>query len=169
MNQNKKNSLRYLIYIAAAFAAFFFKGNDIIMNIKNSEDADKEAFSVERVIDGDTFVLENGQKVRLIGIDAPELEKQGEEGEYYANEARDFLDKLISKKRVYLIKDTSETDKYKRLLRYVYLEDGSFINEILVLEGYAQAKEYKPDVKHFQQLKTAEQKAKKSNEGIWGN
>jgi len=105
---------------------------------------------VIRIIDGDTFELSTGEKVRLICIDTPET------GEPGAQEATDFLTELILNKEVRLEKDISETDRYGRLLRYVWvnvsLEGGSeseqevFVNRELVKEGYAEVFRYGDDV-----------------------
>ena len=84
---------------------------------------------VAEVIDGDTFKLQNGTRVRLLGIDTPE------KGECYYEEARDELKKLIGNKVVRMDKDISDKDKYDRLLRYIILErdgeDNLFINDYL--------------------------------------
>ncbi|GJM29097.1 MAG: hypothetical protein DHS20C17_17320 [Cyclobacteriaceae bacterium] len=91
-------------------------------------------FKVERVVDGDTFKLENGDRVRLIGINAPELDHD------FGNASRLHLKKLIEGKIVDLQTDgrSSAKDKYGRLLRYVILE-GEDINERMILDGYAYA------------------------------
>ena len=69
---------------------------------------------------------------------------------------------------IYLEKDVSETDDYGRLLRYIYLEDGTFYNEKIVKEGYAFAGTYPPDVKYNEILQDAERFARKNNLGLWG-
>lgn len=84
----------------------------------------EEAF-VARVIDGDTFVLSSGERVRLIGINAPEKEEQCFE------ESKQALVLLLENRNILLQKDVSETDKYGRLLRYVFVED-FFVNKFLV-------------------------------------
>jgi micrococcal nuclease len=116
---------------------------------------------VTRIIDGDTFEIEGGKKVRLIGIDTPEV------GECYYTEAKDRLSALILQKQVKMVKDVSETDRYGRLLRYVYLED-SLVNEMMVREGYAYASSYPPDIKNQSQLRNAQTTAKELSEGFWG-
>ena len=68
---------------------------------------------------------------------------------------------------VRLEKDVSETDRYGRLLRYVYLEDSTFVNELLVKEGYAKASTYPPDVKHADLFVEAERYARQNNKGLW--
>ena len=87
---------------------------------------------VIRIIDGDTFEIENGDKVRMIGIDAPELKDN--EG----LESKNHLKLLIENKYVSLIKDEKNKNKdfFGRLLRYVYLED-SDINLKMIEDGYA--------------------------------
>lgn len=119
-------------------------------------------FHVKRVIDGDTFVLDNDQKVRLIGINAPESDA------CYASEATDVAIQLLEGKEVSLEKDISDTDKYDRLLRYVHIGD-TFVNEYLVREGYAQAVTYPPDVKYKDIFIKAQKDAKTNNAGLWGS
>jgi micrococcal nuclease len=118
---------------------------------------------VTKVIDGDTIRLENGQTVRYIGIDTPE--KSGRL-ECYANEATRKNEELVLNKEVKLGKDISETDRYGRLLSYVY-EGDTFINEILVSEGYATAVTYPPDVKYSELFRNAERQARENNLGLW--
>ncbi len=123
--------------------------------------------TVERVIDGDTFVLTSGEKVRYIGIDAPEITgPQRKTAECFGVEASEANKKLLEGKEVKLEKDSSETDKYQRLLRYVYLGD-IFVNDYLVRNGYAEAVSFPPDVKYQKILAEAEQEAKRENRGIW--
>lgn len=115
---------------------------------------------VTRVIDGDTFVIATGQRVRLIGINTPEVNQP-----YYL-EAKQKLASLIENKEVQMEKDVSETDKYGRLLRYVYI-DSLFVNAELVKEGYAQAFTYPPDVKHADEFVTLEREARAAGKGLW--
>jgi micrococcal nuclease len=123
--------------------------------------------SVARVIDGDTFVLNTGEHVRLIGIDTPELHPRDGTGiQCYAGEAAQRLVELTFQKEVRLEKDKSETDRYKRLLRYAYVND-VFVNKVLVTEGYAKARAYKPDTSKHLELETAMNEAQKSGKGMW--
>ncbi len=91
--------------------------------------------TVVNVIDGDTFELYNGERVRIICIDAPELDKRG------GVESRAFLNGLINGREVTLENDTDDLDSYGRLLRYVYVGD-VFVNRELVKEGYAKIFRY---------------------------
>jgi len=121
----------------------------------------KKLVLVTRVIDGDTVELPDGNKVRLIGIDTPE------KGECYFSEAKDKLSDLILNKKVRLEKDVSETDRYHRLLRYIYVDD-IFVNDYLVAKGYAHATSYPPDVKFQDQFRKSEKQAREQNKGLWG-
>jgi micrococcal nuclease len=118
---------------------------------------------VTRVIDGDTIAIEGGYRVRYIGIDTPEM---GPEPEAFALEALAANQKLVAGRIVRLEKDVSETDKYGRLLRYVYVDD-IFVNAELVKQGLAQAKAYPPDIKYQDYLGELEAEAKRSGEGMW--
>jgi len=119
------------------------------------------SFKVQRVIDGDTFVLSTGERVRLIGIDTPER------NEYYFQEAKGRLEELILGKEIMLEKDVSDKDRYGRLLRYVFIDD-IFINKIMVQEGHAKAYPYKPDTKYKVEFTDLESQAKDNQLGIWG-
>jgi micrococcal nuclease len=137
----------------------------------NSAQPAKENLSkvkVLRVIDGDTIELENGQKVRYIGIDTPETVDSRRDPQCFGKEASLQNKQLVESKEIYLEKDVSETDKYGRLLRYIYLEENDIsVNEQLVKEGYAVASSYPPDVKYQEKLKAAEQEAKNNHRGLW--
>lgn len=123
---------------------------------------------VTRVIDGDTIEIEGGQKVRYIGIDAPETVNPTKLAECFGQESTNSNKKLTEGKKVSLEKDISETDKYGRLLRYVFV-DGVLVNEYMVRNGYANSSPYPPDVKYQQQLNGAEIEARENTRGLWGS
>jgi micrococcal nuclease len=87
--------------------------------------------------------------------------------EFYGPEAKAKNIELVEGKVVTLVKDVSETDKYGRLLRYVYV-DGVFVNGELVRLGYARAVAYPPDTRYRWQLEQLEKEAKAAKLGIWG-
>ncbi len=126
-------------------------------------DGGADAVKVTRVIDGDTIVVSGECHVRYIGINAPEIHPSPEP---YGTEAWQANRALVEGKRVRLEKDTSETDKYGRLLRYVYAGD-TLVNAELVRLGYARARAYPPDIKYQDYLKEMENEAKESHRGIW--
>ncbi|MEK7092529.1 MAG: thermonuclease family protein, partial [Patescibacteria group bacterium] len=121
---------------------------------------------VTRVIDGDTIEIENGKKVRYIGIDTPEVVDPRKPIECFGEKAKGRNQQLVENKTVELEIDVSETDKYGRLLRYVYI-DGFMVNQLLVKEGFAKSASYPPDIKYQHLFKQAETKARKNNAGLW--
>jgi micrococcal nuclease len=131
-------------------------------NEEQAEGEKTETVLVTRVIDGDTIEIEGGERVRYIGIDTPEV------GRCYASEATARNRDLVLNKQVRLERDVSETDRYGRLLRYVWVGD-TMINEALVRQGYAQAATYPPDVKYQSLFSSAQQEARNANMGLWGS
>lgn len=131
----------------------------------------EEGILVNRVVDGDTIEIEGGQKVRYIGIDTPETVDPRRDVGCYGKEASDENKKIVEGKRVILTKDVSETDKYDRLLRFVYLKQANgkllFVNDYLVRQGYAKASSYPPDVKFSEQFVMAEREAREAKRGLW--
>ena len=124
--------------------------------------------TVQWVVDGDSFKTETGEKIRLIGVDTPEYQPWKHHVDYYGKEAAEYAQKLLYKKKVFLEYDVDKKDKYDRTLAYVYLENGRFVNEELVSEGYARAKYYKPNGKYYGVFKKAQQEAKSLKKGLWG-
>lgn len=121
---------------------------------------------VTRVIDGDTVELETGQKVRYIGVDTPETVSPSKPVQCFGKEAFSKNKELVLGKQVRLEKDVSETDKYGRILRYVWIGD-ILINEVLVREGYAQSSTYPPDIKYQDKFLEAQRLAKEESKGLW--
>lgn len=121
-----------------------------------------EKARVIRVVDGDTVVAEGGKTIRLIGMDTPER------GDCFFNEAKEVTEKLVLGKDIKLEKDVSETDKYGRLLRYLWLEN-TIVNEQLVRDGFAQVSTYPPDVKYQDRFAKAQQEARENKRGMWGS
>lgn len=122
---------------------------------------------VKRVIDGDTIELESGQKLRYIGINTPETVDPRRAPQCFGKEASNKNRDLVEGKMVRLEKDVSETDKFGRLLRYVYLENGTMVNQFLVREGFARASSYPPDIKYQDLFREAEKLARQENKGLW--
>ncbi len=137
--------------------------------------AEPESAVVTRVIDGDTIVITGAEKVRLIGINTPEFYGDSESNECFALEAKSLIEQLILGKSIRLESDVSQTDKYNRLLRYVYIENSPSsdaedvsVNEILVQEGFARARAFPPDTKLQAELKGLERNAQENKLGLWG-
>ena len=122
---------------------------------------------VARVVDGDTIEIENGEKVRYIGVNAPESVDPRRKVECFGKEASAYNKNLVEGKRVRLERDISDRDKYGRLLRFVYLADGTLVNEVLVREGYAHASPYTPDISKKEFFREAESDARMHTRGLW--
>lgn len=123
------------------------------------------------VVDGDTIKvsIDGIQKtVRYIGIDTPETVDPRRPVGCFGIEAKEKNIQLVQNQTVTLEKDVSETDKYGRLLRYVYVGD-TLINQLLVSEGFAHASAYPPDVKYQKQLNNAEDHARAQAKGLWSS
>jgi endonuclease YncB( thermonuclease family) len=123
--------------------------------------------TVKRVIDGDTIELASGEKVRYIGVDTPEKVSPTVSTQCFADEASRYNQSLVEGKNVRLSQDTSARDRYGRLLAYVYLEDGRFLNEELVKNGYAFSSAYPPDIANQRVLEQAQESARSQSLGLW--
>lgn len=121
---------------------------------------------VERVIDGDTIVIEGGERVRYIGMDCPEMRGWNGRPEPYAQTATKRNRQLVDGKKVRLTKDVSERDRFGRLLRYVYV-DNLFVNAQLVRDGLAYAFPLHPDTSKAAEFERLEAEARRLRRGIW--
>ncbi|MFO7667283.1 MAG: thermonuclease family protein [Desulfobacterales bacterium] len=124
-------------------------------------------YEVRWVDDGDTIVLNDGKRVRYIGIDSPEVESEYSKAEPFGNEARELNRRLVYLKKVRLEFDNERYDQYGRLLAYVFLEDGTFINNAMITAGYAYCLPKKPNLKYEKLFLKSQQNAMRSNIGIW--
>jgi micrococcal nuclease len=123
-------------------------------------------------VDGDTFWVDDGSekgiKVRLIGVDAPETRRTNKkEIGYFASESKKFLTDKLTGQEVRLVSDVGKFDHYNRLLAYVYLKDGSFINAELVKWGYAMVMTVPPNVKHADLFLKLQREAREKSRGLW--
>lgn len=128
---------------------------------------------ISKFVDGDTFWVlnQNGQKekIRLIGIDTPEARRTGRtEVEYFGKEASDYVKRILTGRKVRLEYDVERYDRYKRTLAYVYLDDGTFLNALLVKEGYASAATFPPNVKFAELFTKLQREARSKGKGLWG-
>ncbi len=141
---------------------------------------DYNDIAVQRAVDGDTLVLENGDRVRLIGIDTPEVH---ESDKLYRDarksrqdvrtikamgmRAHEFTRKLVEGKRVRLEFDVEKRDRYERLLAYVYLPDGTFVNAEIIKQGYASLLTMPPNVKYADLFARLYKEARENQRGLW--
>ena len=188
-----KWTLKAVVTIAVLALVVYFVWNYAIPKLSEHEQRQKETskalYTVKRVIDGDTFEMdakdENGKylRVRLLGIDTPEkfesskLDKDAERTgkdkkviQRLGEMASDYVKKLAEGKKVILEPEPNYEDKdvYGRLLRYIYLEDGTFINKKIVEDGYGNAFRKYP-VSKLNEIIKAENEARQNNRGLWGD
>ncbi|HMM43277.1 MAG TPA: thermonuclease family protein [Thermomicrobiales bacterium] len=131
---------------------------------------------VERVVDGDTIMVEIAgrvERLRYIGVDAPESVRPDYPVECFGPEASKENARLVGGQEVDLVRDVSNRDRFGRLLRYVYVRDPAtgervFVNLRLVEEGYANAVTFPPDLAHVDELRVAERQAREEGRGLWG-
>ena len=186
---NSKKSLRknrfYIFFVICliiiGLIIFRHKNNQVVFVSLKTPIPNATYAKVTRVFYGDTIQISTGEKIRYIGVDTSEVYPKEQ---CYSQEARKRNEELVMGKEVKLVKDISETDKYGRLLRYVYLEDVSdsshpgvpqsgtigsiLINDFLVKTGYAKVETVPPDVKFANQFLESQKYAKDNKLGLWG-
>lgn len=139
-------------------------------------DAASELVTVERVVDGDTVLVEidgRVERVRYVGIDAPELAPvdAGRTADCFGPEARERHAELVAGRQLRMTRDHSDRDRFDRLLRHAWVEvDGEWVHvgELLVAAGAARARSYPPDTALDSRLAAAERRASDGGAGLWG-
>ncbi|MFH1414078.1 MAG: thermonuclease family protein [Candidatus Omnitrophota bacterium] len=164
------------LLVGLCFLAVLFSCN------KDSVDraSDYSDILVKRVIDGDTIQLITQERVRLIGIDTPEMHESSKLYRDSKSSGRDietikdlgrkaykFTRELVEGKQVSLEFDIEKYDKYKRLLAYVYLQDGTLVNAEIIKEGYASVMTFPPNVKYADLFLKLSRQARENNRGLW--
>lgn len=131
-------------------------------------DAPGEWVKVEHVNDGDTFSTVDGDKVRMIGVNTPELHHGKKPDEPLAKQARDWLEDNINNQRVRLVYGKPKKDKYGRLLARVFNEAGEELQLGLLREGLAFAIAVGLDFPHLDDYLAAQDEAISEDRGVWG-
>jgi len=126
----------------------------------------QDVTKVKQVVDGDTLRLTNGEKVRLIGVDTPETKHPQKPVEQFGKEAYLFTKRMVEGKEVRLEFDWQRRDKYGRLLAYVYLTDGAFLNAEIIKQGYGFAYTKYP-FKYLDEFGGYEKEARENRRGLW--
>jgi len=152
-----------ILIVAAAVAAAVFHTPSVQGRITRPE-----SVLVRFVFDGDTIDVATVGRVRLLGIDAPEIGRGFDTPAPYGREARARLTALVLRRWVRLERDGAATDAYNRRLAYVLTEDGQFVNAVLVREGLARVSARTP-LTRLRELQRAEADAQASRRGIWGS
>ncbi len=180
MFQNTRVLIAFTLFILIAGFGFLMFGtltpppqNTLVATSSAALSVEGERAYVSRVVDGDTLVLADGKTVRFIGIDTPETVDPRRPVGCFGKEASNETKSLLTGKEIILQKDVSDTDKYERLLRLIFLplQDGQtlFVNDYLVREGFARVMTYPPDIKYDVAFREAETEAKTKKRGLWGS
>jgi micrococcal nuclease len=130
-------------------------------------------YAIDHFIDGDTIAVKmNGtvEPVRFIGVDTPETHKPNTPVQCYGPAAAAFTKQQIGSQRVRLVADAQSTDRdrYNRLLRYVYLPNGTLLDQALVAGGYGFAYVQFPFTKSAS-FTQSQADAQSNHKGLWGN
>jgi len=128
-------------------------------------------YVITEVLDGDTVIIDTGERVRLIGIDTLEMHPMIPADPYYAKEAFKFTKGLCINEKVRLEYDeanaeTKNRDKYGRILAYIFLDDGTFVNAEIVRQGYGFCFARYP-FKYEDAFKAYQAEARLNERGIW--
>jgi len=152
-------------------------------NSAGQEKKKQDLLYIKRVVDGDTFEMSDGKKVRLLGIDTPEkyesnkLDRDAELSKQdkatvrkLGKMASDYVKGFAEGKNARLERDpvNDDKDKYGRLLRYVYLEDGTCVNAKIIAEGYAQVYDKFP-ISKLDEFRKLQHEARENRRGLWGD
>ena len=177
-----RNNAHWLILLFVIFLIGLFIGLNVFHyrqvrspSSVTPENSNSVSAKVLYVIDGDTMdVSIDGKKerVRLIGIDAPEMAYEEKQADCFSGESADALKTIINGNAVSLVLDPTQSDRdsYGRLLRYLYLPDGTNVNKMMVEQGYAYEYTYKENPYQLQgEFQEAEQKAKAVKAGLWAD
>lgn len=125
-----------------------------------------EEVYIKRVIDGDTVKTADGDSIRLLGVDTPEIDWENNQSEFYAEEARNFSAENLVGENVFLEYDEEKEDHYGRVLAYI-IHDNENFNQKLLESGYASLMIVDPNDKYESDFKKAVKTARESRLGIW--
>jgi micrococcal nuclease len=125
-----------------------------------------DSVRVTGVIDGDTIIISGGQRVRYLGIDAPEREGKSP-AEFLAQESYQLNRRLVLKKEIRLVYGPERRDRYDRILAYIFLDNGLLVNGELVKQGLAKVLYFGPWMDRFEDLLQLQREAIKDSRGIW--
>lgn len=146
-------------------AAVALAGCDVSLDEAAEAPAGRTEARVTRHTDGDTLWLSEIGKVRLIGVDTPEVFGGAE---CFARRSSSFVERLLPLgSRVSYRLGVEERDRYGRALAYLYLEDGRFLNLLLVRRGYAQVLTVPPNVEFAERFTIAAREARRDERGLW--
>jgi len=157
---------RVLGHIAVLITAVISLSSNIAIadkgGISREVDRKRHQNTIIRILDGDTFVLSDNTRIRLIGVDTPE------KGEPYADIARNFADSVLLGKTVVIEYDKLRFDRYDRILGYLFF-DSIFFNELIIRRGLAHVYLFKENKRFSERLIGAQKEARQAKLGIWSS
>ncbi len=164
---NSMKHIRLIVLISFLFSAFSFLGpsEKVFAGEKNNPGNVARAW---RVDDGDTITVllgnRHSERIRLIGIDAPEMGQQR-----WGERAKRHLAGILASSRSISVEyDVEKRDKYGRLLAYIRTAEGRLVNTEMLKDGYAVLFTFPPNVRHVEELTSAQRQARELKRGIWG-
>ena len=122
---------------------------------------------VDYVVDGDTLILDNGEKVRLIGINTPEMHGDSGVAEPFAVDAKVALTNIIGNKTVSIVQGKEAKDQYGRTLAYVMVNKKQDVQQMMLASGYAYVVAFPPNIDRLSQYMDAEKLARDKGLGLW--
>ncbi len=166
--QTKKASTLDAFFVAV-FLLLFCINPAQAKNCSSSKLGSPEKAQVKWVYDGDTLLLKDKRKIRVIGIDTPEVKHHKQKSQAYAAKAREALRELLKRFNYHIILryGAEKRDRYSRDLAHVYLPDGTNIANWLLQRGYAKSMPIPPNIALARCYKIAEQKAQQQHLRIW--
>jgi micrococcal nuclease len=159
-----------IVLLVAVISVLQQNGN---INTKAVVNNQPGLYSVSRFVDGDTIAVNmNGktEKIRLIGVDTPETHKPNTPVQCYGPAAAAFTKNSLTGKKFRLVSDSQSTDRdrYDRLLRYVVMTDGTIFNQTIIEQGYGFYYPYFPFTKS-KEFSASQALAQQASRGVWGN
>jgi len=178
--QNYRYLLLSLLFVCSMAGADIYRSVDQHGNVKFSDRYQAAAEKLElqtkpyryrvrlsKVIDGDTIELESGEKVRLIGINTPEVASRFSEAQPGGQQAKKRLKSMLRSPILLLEYDEQHYDKYDRLLAHCFLENGDYINQQLLKTGHAMLTLIPPNLRYAGSLRAAQAEAESKGLGVW--
>ncbi|MCC5796981.1 MAG: thermonuclease family protein [Methylophaga sp.] len=172
--------LAALLFSLAVAATTVYRTEDTTGRISFSDTASQDAeevqlsahsqryrVTVKRVIDGDTVVLDDDRRVRLLGINTPEIANRYRDAEPGGEAAKQWLEQRLADGVMFIEYDQTQLDQYGRLLAYCYNESGEMLNEGLLRDGMAMMTILPPNMRHSEVFTELEQAAQRQQLGIW--
>jgi micrococcal nuclease len=173
MKKRLNNGLPGRKRMGTAYLKIFFLVVSLLLNLLQAAESPADpGVRVKWVDDGDTILLSDGRRIRYIGINSPEIDhprpgQKNQKAEPFGYEARDLNREMVALQIIRLEFDKEHHDRYGRTLAYVFLQDGTFINEVMILKGLAYCLPRQPNTRYAKRLLDAQQEAMLAKRGLF--